>query len=1198
MAVPLSSRAEPIPGYKLLERLGRGGFGEVWKCEAPGGIHKAIKFVYGDLDTAGDDGKPAEQEFKALARVKQVRHPFILSLERFDVIEGQLVIVMELADRNLWDRFRESRNQGFPGIPREELLRYMEEAAEALDLMNSEYKLQHLDIKPQNLFLVHNHVKVADFGLVKDFEGMSATVTGGVTPVYAAPETFDGRVTRHCDQYSLAIVYQELLTGVRPFNGSNARQLVLQHMSQEPDLSPLPESDRAAIGQALAKKSDERFPTTTALVQALVRSGRARPDSVIIPPTTPSRQTPTPSPMHTQTLRKSLPPPPAPLPAHGPAPNAARPQPLRPPTPAPRPPTPPGHPPRATVSPPAATPVRTMQRPAEASILIGPQTQGDRSTAPPEQTGDGVLRPALIVSAGHVGGLVLRRIRSAMLERFGTLDAAPHVRMMAVETDLDAARELTQGRAALDSKEIYLAELRRPSHYLQSGLSVDRWMDTQIVYRIPRNPATMGLRSLGRLAFCDHARDLRQRLRTTLEAACEPAALTHADNKTKLGLRTNRPVVYVVVNVGGGTGGGMFLEMAYVARSLMRQLGYSQPEVVGVLLLPCADRASIRAHGLANAYASLIELLHFSAPDTTYQLNLGTRDRSISDRDPPFDRCMFMQLPHNPDNPVRNQIIGLSAGLVVRDLFTQIGRNAADARKTALEKLTPTARAASAAVLATAGATWLSWPRRRLVRRAAARIGEQLLRQWTGKEADHLFEPIQGWLDEQWDRLLRPDHVVERVHAACAEALGSTPDAKFEACIGPLSDVAQTPKATSEMDAHSACRVLNEVFGVVGKPVLIGADEGPPGLMEQILTETAQAFGAEYEGQLAEMSVHFVEQPQYRLPGAEETVRQLTERLKQVVDTYEELKRTLNREADELYVRLFPLIGSIDSYSAGSRKASMISEASDVAQAYAKKRYQLLVARCVLSIYRGMLNLTPEYLRDINFCRQRLLDVVEVLSQSADSPEVEGLGPGQELFPGGDPSPDEAAARLIQGMTLEDWVEFDNKVQNQVRKQFEGVITMCLGGPNAAEPLAALLRQQATEFLDPRLGRQDSAAVFFQHHSDDRGAQRAIAGSFDEAAPILASTPKAGHGVEIAVMALPAGPNGDRFRRLALDALPDENIVPTVSPDDIVIYREKPALTSADLPHLTSLGREAADHAVKEQLPPHARFDVTWRGAK
>src|SRR4029450_9529075 len=127
-------------------------------------------------------------------------------------IEGRLLIVMELADRNLWERFRECRSQSLTGIPREELVRYMEEFAEVLDLMTVQHQLQHLDIKPQNLFLIHNHVKVADFGLVKDLEGSQASVTGGITPVYAAPETFDGVVTPYCDQYSLAIVYQELLT--------------------------------------------------------------------------------------------------------------------------------------------------------------------------------------------------------------------------------------------------------------------------------------------------------------------------------------------------------------------------------------------------------------------------------------------------------------------------------------------------------------------------------------------------------------------------------------------------------------------------------------------------------------------------------------------------------------------------------------------------------------------------------------------------------------------------------------------------------------------------------------------------------------------------------------------------------------------------------------------------------------------------
>src|SRR5262245_19987732 len=139
--------------------------------------------------------------------------------------------------------------------------------------MNQEYQLQHLDIKPQNLFLVHSHVKVADFGLVKDLEGMVASVTGGVTPVYAAPETFDGYVSRFSDQYSLAIVYQELLSGQRPFSGPKRRQLVLQHVQGTPDLASLPESDRPAIARALAKNPDERHPNCLDMVHALRLAG-------------------------------------------------------------------------------------------------------------------------------------------------------------------------------------------------------------------------------------------------------------------------------------------------------------------------------------------------------------------------------------------------------------------------------------------------------------------------------------------------------------------------------------------------------------------------------------------------------------------------------------------------------------------------------------------------------------------------------------------------------------------------------------------------------------------------------------------------------------------------------------------------------------------------------------------------------------
>src|SRR5947209_18790813 len=120
----MTTSTQPVekvfPGYLLTERIGSGGYAEVWRDRAPGGINKAVKIVYGC-----HDDQLAAQEMKAMERIRDVRHPFVVSLERFEVVDGRLVILTELADMSLEQRAQQCRAQGLHGIPRELLLRYL-----------------------------------------------------------------------------------------------------------------------------------------------------------------------------------------------------------------------------------------------------------------------------------------------------------------------------------------------------------------------------------------------------------------------------------------------------------------------------------------------------------------------------------------------------------------------------------------------------------------------------------------------------------------------------------------------------------------------------------------------------------------------------------------------------------------------------------------------------------------------------------------------------------------------------------------------------------------------------------------------------------------------------------------------------------------------------------------------------------------
>ena len=265
---------EPLNGYRLLSPLGVGGFGEVWKCLAPGGLLKAMKIVTvpPQLELDETQAALAKYEQAAMKRVRKIRHPFLVSVDRLDYISGELFIVMELADSSLLNEFQQYRDAGHPGIPEDHLLHYLLEAAEVLDLMNFEHGLQHLDVKPANLLLCNRHLKLADFGLVNYLAEPPAEgcrpVSVGCTPRYASPELLQGSVSRFCDQYSLAFVYQELLTGELPFDGDS----LLRRLVTAPKLEALPESDRPVVARALSVNPRDRYSSCLEFTHALLKS--------------------------------------------------------------------------------------------------------------------------------------------------------------------------------------------------------------------------------------------------------------------------------------------------------------------------------------------------------------------------------------------------------------------------------------------------------------------------------------------------------------------------------------------------------------------------------------------------------------------------------------------------------------------------------------------------------------------------------------------------------------------------------------------------------------------------------------------------------------------------------------------------------------------------------------------------------------
>jgi hypothetical protein len=1168
MPVRVESQAEPIPGYKLIERLGGGGFGEVWKAEAPGGLMKAIKFVYGSVETLDTEGARAEQELKALSRVKTVRHPFILSLERYDIIDGQLLIVMELADRNLWDRFRECRNHGLVGIPRDELLGYMQEVAEALDLMNLQYDLQHLDIKPQNLFLVHNHVKVADFGLVKDLEGIKASVTGGVTPVYAAPETFDGWVSRFSDQYSLAIVYQELLTGQRPFSGNNTRQLIIQHLQGDPNLESLPECDRDLVARALAKNPSDRHPNCLAFVQALRVADK---DARQIPLSNFPDLSITPSSSTTLVRADGM-----------------------------------GH-----MAPSDALATTDLAQSGEAGDGDAVTMKaGSAAAGRQEECGDGVLMPAVVLGLGRLGQGALLRLRKELYTRHGNGLDFPHLSLLALDTDPESLHQSSSAGNQLTLDDLLLARLNRPARYIRARDSlppVEEWLDTKMVHRIPRSLVTTGIRALGRLAFIDHYRTIVARLQRDLERVTAKASLDAAAKRSGLALRSNWPRVYIVTSLAGGTGSGMFLDLAYVIRAVLRSLGYTRQEVVGLFFLPAVDDKAEAALPLANTYAALLELNHFMVSGQPFTARYEARNRALQDKDPPFSRCVLIPLPAGSESASLSSLTGMAGDYLYRELFTSLGR-AADAARADPQHGAGNGQPAKTGPglpprlrFQSFGLQVLSSPRRGLIRHAAERLCRTLTEKWTAASAEEqLAEIRQHLIHHLQSHQLNPQGMMEQLETACTKELGQDPREMFEQWMAPLDQ-----KGGTLPDPKQVRQVLQQTDHLLGAGGEANALR--PGQITNMLRDRAEKVVRRSGPALTSFVLQYLNVPGYRWGAADQALKHVVACFQDWLQHLETQAQELGKQVAEIAERLHKMLLAegdkpLGGAKSGEHRHSQLANAiRDHLSRYPTLRYQHVLLQRLIGIYVSMRGHLTDQSKELGFFRNRLKDLQQLFpgpenASNAPDPLRPRRSRYQKLLLKGAASFSWAVEQVVQAVTGEEQVRLDHLIQEAVQTQFTGVAQICQMPAERLKQVQTVMIEQAEAFLEQHLPQQDAAELFLKQQADEHTMHNEIQGSYDDAIPALAEQ-HVTFAREVGLLAVPDTDSGRQLTQTISTLLPAIQAAPTSNKDEFVFYRECMGVELKDLKQFGPVAREAYERSRSlEHFTPHSRLDMQrWK---
>ncbi len=263
-----------ISHYKILEKLGEGGMGVVYKAEDMKLDRLvALKFLPSHLV---DDEKALKRLLKEAKAASKINHPNVCTIHAIEEFEDTHFIVMEFVDGMTLKAKAKKEKLGI-----DEAVEYSIQIGKALKAAHDK-DIIHRDIKSENIMINNeNMVKVMDFGLakLKDEAGLTKTGTAG-TIAYMAPEQLQGfEIDTRTDIWSFGVVMYEMLTGQLPFKGEYESAMMYSIVNVEPEpMKDVPEELEKTVCKALVKNLDSRYQNIDELLQEL----KKMPSSVAI----------------------------------------------------------------------------------------------------------------------------------------------------------------------------------------------------------------------------------------------------------------------------------------------------------------------------------------------------------------------------------------------------------------------------------------------------------------------------------------------------------------------------------------------------------------------------------------------------------------------------------------------------------------------------------------------------------------------------------------------------------------------------------------------------------------------------------------------------------------------------------------------------------------------------------------------------